>query len=90
MHVSPQIGRAIGTTPRSMIVSSLVICQSCRNPQPVDGVDRGEIDLGCDHITRLKIIYVAILPKVELVRQSPNHHSARLPPDKSEGVGTIE
>src|SRR5450830_1236762 len=38
MHVSPQIGRAIGTTPRSMIASSLVICQSCRNPQPVDGV----------------------------------------------------
>jgi len=35
MHVSPQIGRAIGTTPRSMIASSLVICQSCRNPQPV-------------------------------------------------------
>jgi len=46
MHVSLQIGRAIGTTPRSMIASSLVICQSCRNPQPVDCASAHRPDFG--------------------------------------------
>src|SRR5450830_874447 len=80
MHVSPQIGRAIGTTPRSMIASSLVICQSCRNPQPVDSLDAGDDDSStpkrlesehrsCDSLDRTVVLLDDVVEVLVLAHQ---------------------